>query len=131
MTVYTEIRKGFDASKKNLNREIISSYRVILSELSRLDTKDPSDKEVLSVIKKLYKNEKGMQEYHGRETSDYLEILERYMPKMMTKEEIKDYILTNIDITIFKNKMQAMKPIMQALGNKVDGNIVKELLNEM
>jgi len=131
MSIFSQIKNDFNDSKKNPNREIISAYRVILAEMSRLDTKDPSDKEVLSVIKKLYKNEKGMIDYHGKDTSEYLEVLEIYMPKMMTKEEIKDYILANIDITIFKNKMQAMKPIMQALGNKVDGNIVKELLNEM
>ena len=45
-------------------------------------------------------------------------------------EEIKQWILENIDIDTLKNKMQAMGPIMKQFKG-CDGNFVKNLLIEL
>ena len=54
-------------------------------------------------------------------------IAKGYLPKQATEEEIKAWIIENIDFSQFKNKMQAMKPIMNQFQG-CDGNIVKKIL---
>jgi uncharacterized protein YqeY len=64
------------------------------------------------------------------ETSEYLEILESYLPKMATREEVVDWIKENIDFSQFKNRMQAMGTIMKHFGKLAEGKIVNEILRE-
>ena len=60
----------------------------------------------------------------------YLEILEFYLPKMATREEVVDWIKENIDFSLFKNKMQAMGTIMKHFGKLADGKMVNVILRE-
>ena len=129
ITLFEQLKNDFNDSKKNPNREIISAYRVILAELSnKLDTKNPNDDQVLGVLRQLYKSENQMLGYHNKPTSDYLEVVEGYLPVMMDETEIKTYILENFDLGSVKNTMQLMKPIMANLKGKADGNLVREIL---
>jgi protein subunit release factor A len=54
-------------------------------------------------------------------------IAESYLPKQPAEGDIKQYITENIDLSQFKNKMQAMGSIMKAFPG-VDGNFVKNIL---
>ena len=58
------------------------------------------------------------------------EVVESYIPKGISEEEIKEFIST-IDFSQFKNKMQAMGIIMKHFGPSVDGNVVKKILMEV
>ena len=60
-------------------------------------------------------------------TSTKIEIAKTYLPKALSEEELKQWIKENIDLTQYKNKMQAMKPIMEQFKG-MDGNIVKKAL---
>jgi uncharacterized protein YqeY len=70
-------------------------------------------------------------EAKSEETSEYLEILESYLPKMATREEVVDWIKENIDFSQFKNKMPAMGTIMKHFGKLADGKMVNEILTKM
>ena len=61
----------------------------------------------------------------------YLEILESYLPQMAERAEIESWIGENIDFSKFKSPMQAMGPIMKHYGKLADGNLVKEILQEI
>jgi len=50
---------------------------------------------------------------------------------MAGREEVLAWINENIDFTEFKSPMQAMGPIMKHFGQLADGNMVKELLQEL
>lgn len=54
-------------------------------------------------------------------------IAETYLPKHATKEEIKQWIIENIDFSKFNNKMQAMKPTIKHF-KRVDGLIVNNII---
>ena len=84
--------------------------------------------DLLGIIRKLVKSEKTVLEIKNEVSSDYLEILESYLPKMATKEEITAWINENIDLSEFKNSMQAMGTIMKHFGKLADGNLVKQIL---
>ena len=61
-------------------------------------------------------------------TSDYLQILETYLPRQVAREEIVDWVRGNIDFSQFKNKMQAMGVIMKHFGKTADGKLVNDIL---
>ena len=78
------------------------------------------------------KSEKEVLEKKGDETeSDFIKIIEIYLPKMATEAEITMWVEQNIDFAEFKNKMQAMGLIMKHFGATADGNTVKKILQEM
>jgi hypothetical protein len=54
-------------------------------------------------------------------------IAENYLPKGPSEEEIINFIKENIDLSQFKNKMQAMGSIMKNFPG-CDGNFVKDIL---
>ena len=87
--------------------------------------------DLLGIIRKLVKSEKTVLDIKKKDSSDYLIILESYLPKMATKEEITAWINENIDLSEFKNSMQAMGTIMKHFGKLADGNLVKQLLQEL
>jgi len=60
-------------------------------------------------------------------TSMKISIAESYLPPEVTVEEITEWIGDNIDFNDYKNKMQAMGPIMKNFKG-ADGNKVKRIL---
>jgi len=89
-----------------------------LTEIDVLGTK-PSE------LKKLV-NEK-LQELGDKLTSGKIAIAQTYLPKQATEEEITLWIKENIDFSQYKNKMQAMGPIMKQFKG-ADGNFMKGIL---
>lgn len=63
-------------------------------------------------------------------TNAKIQIAESYLPQAASKEEIVEWINQNIDFSKYKNKMQAMGPIMRQFKSN-DGNFVKEILMGM
>jgi uncharacterized protein len=89
-----------------------------------------TDDDIIGVIQGLIKSEQTVLELTHQDTSEYLQILELYLPKMASREAIIAWIGENIDFAQYKNKMQAMKPIMQHFGKLADGRLVNQILQE-
>jgi uncharacterized protein YqeY len=124
MKLKNELKDAIKAKDELLKNTI----RLIMGELARKDKKEFSDDEIISIIRKMIKNEKETLSANNQETSDYLSLLETYIPKQVSEEEIIDWIKDNIDFTSYKNKMQAMGPIMKHFGTTAEGNTVKQIL---
>lgn len=127
------IRK--DLTNAQLARDAcrVEALRLILGEIPRLNKKlneKATDEEIINIIRKLIKSEKLVLEYSGTNanSSTYIKTLEKYIPKMMSDQEIKQWILDNIDLSAYSNTVQAMGKIMKELKGKADGNIVKRVL---
>jgi uncharacterized protein len=60
----------------------------------------------------------------------FIEVAEGYLPQLANENDIKAWIAANINFADYKNKMQAMRPIMQHFGTNADGNMVKKILSE-
>ena len=86
---------------------------------------------MIGIIKKLLKSERELLAVSGQSTSDFIEVLEGYLPKQASEDEIRKWIQENIDFSVFKNKMQAMKPIMEHFAGAADGNMVKKVLESL
>ncbi|MBU0995123.1 MAG: GatB/YqeY domain-containing protein [Proteobacteria bacterium] len=130
MTLQEKIKADLKIALKEKNDVKKSTIRVIMGEFARLDKKELPDDEVIKVLKKLIKSEKEtIEKSGGTEDSEFITITNSYLPKEVSAPEIEDWIRSNIDFSSFKNKMQAMKPIMQHFGSSADGNMVKEILS--
>jgi uncharacterized protein len=105
------------------------AIRVVMGEIARSNNKQMPDDEIIKVLKKLIKSEKEMLEKSGRgTTSPFIAIIEAYLPKMASENEIRQWIAANVDFSAYKNKMQAMGTIMAHFGASADGNTVKQVL---
>lgn len=88
--------------------------------------------EVLNIISKLAKMENESLKLNPNGNSkEVLEILNEYLPKEVSEEDIKKYIIKNINFDNYKNKVDAMKDIMKHFGKTANGNIVRQILLNM
>ncbi len=130
MTLQKSIHDDLRQSMKEKNDAKTSALRVLVGEFQRQAKKELSDIEVLAIIKKLIKSEMETIAMARLAETDYLRILKGYLPQEAGEDEIREWIRSNIDFGRFKNKMQAMKPIMAHFGGSVDGNMVKKILED-
>ena len=139
---------------KTVSRAIISMFPEIGKKPA-----DATDDDTIKLLKKYIKNEKERLLYTDKHitedmikkladrdiktlaktiirelgdalTSPKIILAQSYLPKQATEEEIGEWIHKNIDFSIYKNKMQAMGPIMKQFKG-CDGNFVKNLLIEL
>ena len=132
MNLQKQIKKDLSSAIKAKEMRRKDALRVILGEFARLDKKELSDDEVVKILKKLLKSEKEVLEQKGQKMeSEFIGIVEAYLPRMASEAEIHEWIKHNIDFDQFKNKMQAMGSIMKHFGTTADGNSVKKILQQM
>jgi uncharacterized protein len=131
MGLQENLKKDLTSAMKEKNEGRKDAIRVIMGEFGRGGKKELSDEEVVAILKKLVKSEKELLAQKGEEGSSFLEVVESYLPKQASNEEIISWIKANIDFAQFKNKMQAMGPIIKHFGAAADGNAVKQILQEM
>ena len=132
MNLQNQMKKDLSAAIKAKDEKKKDALRVILGEFGRLDKKELSDDEIVKILKKLMKTEKEVLEQKGEAAdSEFIKVIENYLPKMATEEEITAWIHQNIDFSQFKNKMQAMGLIMKHFGATADGNIVKKIIQRV
>lgn len=131
MNLQEKLRDELKASMKARDTERTGAIRIIIGEFGRQMVKELNDEQVIAIIKKLVKSEKELLASAGKNNSEYLTILEGYLPQQVGEEEIKEWIKQNIDLSSFKNKMQAMRPVLAHFGNSADGNTVKKILENL
>lgn len=129
MTLQDKLKADLKSAMKARDEIKKDAIRVVMGEMARSDKKQLPDDEIIKILKKLIKSEKEMLEKSGRgATSPFIAIIEAYLPKMATQDEIGQWITANIDFSAYKNKMQAMGTIMAHFGASADGNTVKQVL---
>lgn len=147
LSLHEKIKQDLKRSMLNKDHEVKNTLRLIMAEYPGLTVpitlesgkkttrpkkaEEITDDDIIGIIQKLVKSENTVLEAKKQETSDYLEILETYLPRMATQEEIVVWIKDNIDYTEFKSPMQAMGPIMKHFGKLADGKLVKQILQDL
>ncbi len=142
-----KIKEDLKTSLRNKDNAVKDALRLIMAEFPKLTVpitlesgkkttrlKKPaeiSDDDIIGIVRGLVKSEKTVLEAKQEESSEYLQILESYLPQMASREEITEWIEQNIDFSQFKNKMQAMGTIMKHFGKLADWAKVKDILSKM
>jgi uncharacterized protein YqeY len=126
-----------DEAGRNTIRQVMSEFfkltMPVTLEGGKKSTRPKTAEEItnddiIGIIQGLVKSEHIMLEAKHEATSDYLQILETYLPRQVAREEIVDWVRGNIDFAQFKNKMQAMGVIMKHFGKTADGKLVNDIL---
>lgn len=128
MGLQERIVADLKTAMKSKDRARTDAVRVLIGEFQRQPDKELPDQQVTAIIRKLIKSEKELLAVSGSDDSGFIEILEEYLPQQASEEDIRSWIAEHIDFSQFKNRMQAMKPIMAHFGGNVDGNTVKKIL---
>lgn len=130
MKLQLQIQQDFTnlvKEKNNLTKELL---KVVLAEFSRYSLKDVPDEEVLRIIKKM--RDSAIECGNLNEVP----ILEKYLPKMMTENELREYIKSIISENNFSG-MKDMSKVMVSIrksefssiiDNGIAIKIVKDLL---
>jgi len=128
MSLQEKFSQELKAAMKAKDTERMGAIRILIGEFARQSEKVVDDDQVIAIIKKLIKSERELLGHQGQKVSSFLTIMEGYLPQQANEEEIRAWIVANVDFATFANKMQAMKPIMIHFGSSVDGNVVKKIL---
>ncbi len=133
MSLQQQIKSELKDAMKAKDTVKKDAIRIIMGEFSRQPQKELSDPEVVAIIRKLIKSETELLEKSNGsvQDSEYITLLEGYLPNQASEDDIKAWIADNIDLASFANKMQAMKPIMTEFAGRTDGNMVKNILNNL
>ena len=146
VSLHDKLKKDLKKAMLQKDPEIRNAMRLIMAEFPKLTVpltlesgkkttrpKKPeeiTDDDILGIIKGLVKSEQTVLEFKKEESSEYLEILQAYLPKTASREEIVAWIKENIDFSQYKNKMQAMGTIMKHFGKQADGKQVNQILQD-
>ncbi len=143
-SLIAKIKADLKTAMLGKNTEVRDTIRIIMGEFPRITVpitlesgkkttrvKKPeeiSNDDIQNVIRKLVKSEKTVLEIKKEDSSEYLKILELYLPKMAARQEIEAWIAENVDFEEFKSPLQAMGKIMKHYGKRADGKMVKDIL---
>lgn len=147
ISLYDKIRQDMKTSMINKDTQVRDTMRLIMGAFPEITVpitlesgkkstraKTPeeiTDEDIHNIIRKFVKSEKTVLELKKETSSDYLALLESYLPKMATTEEIQTWIKSNVDFSAIKSPMQAMGSVMKHFGKLADGNQVKAILQGM
>ena len=129
---------------KNQNKDLLNVIRMVKGaiQLEEINKKrDLTDEEVIAVISKQIKTRKetiGDLEKSGRtdlikQTEKEISILEKYMPDMMSEEEIIkviDEVFNEVNPTSVADTGKVMGKISPLLKGKADMSLVNKLVKE-
>ncbi|MFO7837938.1 MAG: GatB/YqeY domain-containing protein [Desulfosalsimonadaceae bacterium] len=132
MRLQEKIRADLREAMKAKDEEKKNALRVLIGEFGRSEAKELEDAEVVKIIRKMIKSAQETLERTGSDAdSGYIEVLESYLPRTVSDNEIRQWISLNIDFSRYKNKMQAMRDIMAHFGDSAEGSRVKAILQEL
>lgn len=129
MTLQERIKNDLSESIKNRNKEKTNTLKLIYGELQRLD-KNIIDEQTISVLKKLVKYEEENLERLNLKESEYSLILKNYLPQQISEEDIKNWVINNIDFSQFKNKFESIRVIKEHFPDS-DGKVIKKIIEQL
>ena len=136
MSLQQQIHADMVASIKAHTPEVTSALRVALAEFSREPTKSVPDEQVIKILKKLVAGERELLLLAEKGVPVFVDTvfianLESYLPAAASDDEIRAWILSNIDLSKFKNRLQAMRQITPHFTGRADGKQIKAILEAL
>lgn len=133
MSLQNQIENEMKDSFVN-NRKETSLLKYIVSEFQRRPNlnKELTDSEVISLIKKYIKGIEETVKITNTYTDEQkfeVDFLQKYLPKMASEDEIRNWIIENIKLSENKQeRMKSMGIIMKHFGSSADGTVVRNIL---
>lgn len=141
----TIIQSEIISAMKNKDEARLSANRSIKAAITELKTaeknsiKEPTDADIIKIIQKLAKQrsesaeifeKNGRQELAEKEKAE-LSILNEYLPKMLSEDELIDIInnvIKDLGATSMKDMGKVMGFINKTYAGQVDGSVVSKIV---
>ena len=140
MSLKVTLNNDIKAAMKAKDKETLAVLRMIKTavQAAEIDKKEElnAEEELTILAREAKQRRESLAEFvkAGRDelvakTEAEIEIVERYLPKQLSVEEVKEVIATvaeKIGVTTQKEFGKLMGAVMQELKGKADGNVIKE-----
>ncbi|HNW23495.1 MAG TPA: GatB/YqeY domain-containing protein [Candidatus Dojkabacteria bacterium] len=145
MSLTDSIRKDMFEEVKKGNTTGADIFKLVLADIKNEEIaldKDLTDEEIVTVLRRREKKSKdsisefskiGRDELVKRET-EQLETLQRYLPQLMSDEEIElvvKKVINEKSVTSIQGMGLVMGMVMKELSGKADGNTVKSIVEKL
>ena len=144
MTLKETINNDIKTAMKAKDKETLAVLRMIKTavQAAEIDKKEElnAEEELTILAREAKQRRESLAEFvkAGRDelvakTEAEIEIVERYLPKQLSVEEVKEVIATvaeKIGATTQKEFGKLMGAVMQELKGKADGNVIKEQVKD-
>ncbi len=142
MGLLQKLQNEMKIAMKNKDKERLSTIRMLISEIKKvqIDTKkELTDEEIIKILQKYAKQRKDAIEQYkkaGREDlvekeMKELEIVQEFLPKQLSEEEIEkivDETIKELNATSMKDMGKVMKAVMSKVSGRAEGAIVSQIV---
>lgn len=128
--------------KNNLRKNVVQMVRAAILQIEKDKGIEVDDNKILEIIAKEVKTrkdslvdfEKGGREDLVKQAEEEISILSEYLPKQLTREELKEKlvkIIADLGVTSIKDMGAVMKEAKAQIGTAADGKTINEIVKEL
>ena len=128
--------------KNNLRKNVVQMVRAAILQIEKDKGIEVDDNKILEIIAKEVKTrndsladfEKGGREDLVEQAKQEIAVLSEYLPKQLTKEELKEKltkIISDLGATSIKDMGIVMKEAKAQIGTAADGRTINEVVKEL
>lgn len=129
--------------EKNINRKnVVQMVRAAILQIEKDQNIEVSDEKILEIIaKEAKRREDALAEYKKAKREDLvkqaeeeIKVLEEYLPKKISKEELEEKIkeiIQKLGATTMKDMGKVMKQAKEEIGVAADGKTINEVVKAM
>ena len=128
--------------KNNLRKNVVQMVRAAILQIEKDKGIEVDDNKILEIIAKEVKTrndslvdfEKGGREDLVEQAKQEILVLSEYLPKQLTKEELKEKltkIIVDLGATSIKDMGAVMKEAKAQIGTAADGRTINEVVKEL
>ena len=128
--------------KNNLRKNVVQMVRAAILQIEKDKGIEVDDNKILEIIAKEVKTrndsladfQKGGREDLVEQAKCEIAVLAEYLPKQLTKEELKEKlnkIIKDLGVTSIKDMGLVMKEAKAQIGTSADGRTINEVVKEL
>ncbi len=128
--------------KNVIRKNVIQMVRAAILQIEKDKQIELNDEQIIEIIAKESKKRKdSLADYEksGREDlisqiNEEIEVLQEYLPKQLTQEELEENIkkiITQVEATSIKDMGKVMKAAKEQIGARADGKTINEVVKKL
>jgi uncharacterized protein YqeY len=128
--------------KNEIKKNTVQMVRAAILQFEKDNAVEVDDNKIVEIIAKQVKEkkdamvefEKGGREDLIKQTTEEIEILSKYLPKQLSKEEIKpiiEEVIKSVGATSMKDMGNVMREAKAKIGAAADGRTINEVVKEL
>ena len=141
MSLLTTLQDEMKIAMKVRDQVRLDALRLMVSSIkyAQVDLPDITDEQIIDVLKKEAKKRHesivaykagGREELAEREQYE-LTLIEKYLPKMMSEDEVRGRVVELLSNGVMGNYGEVMQSVMKELKGQADGGVVSKIVKEL